>query len=121
MVKKFFESLDRSADARLPIMRASDVPIFVGETVFEIGRFMFCGGIRFAKSVPKATFGVVAGAVLRVLTVSVPLIGFVLGPIATPLAIILGTIWGAPKEISDAALTQEINREVRRFHSFRAA
>ncbi|MDE0534126.1 MAG: hypothetical protein OXI01_22150 [Albidovulum sp.] len=120
-VREFVDNLDWSADAKLLLMRAYDATIFVGKTVFKIGRFIVCSAIRLASTFPKTTFGIVAGAILGSLVAGIPLIGFVLGPIATPLAIILGTLWGALEDISDAALRQEVKGEVKRFDSFRTA
>ncbi|MDE0531749.1 MAG: hypothetical protein OXI01_09925 [Albidovulum sp.] len=119
--REFVDNLDWPANAKLLLMRAYDATILVGKTVFEIGRFIVCSAIRLASAFPKTTFGFVAGAILGSLVAGVPVIGFVPGPIATPLAIILGTLWGAREDISDAALGREVKREVERFNSFRTA
>ncbi|MCY4459410.1 MAG: hypothetical protein OXC26_03260 [Albidovulum sp.] len=120
-VKQFIDNLDWSADAKLLLMRAYDATIFVGKTVFKIGRFIVCNAIKLASNFPNTTFGIVVGAILGALVASVPLIGFLLGPIVTPLAIILGAVWGALGDIKDAALRRDINREIQRFDAFRTS
>ena len=72
---------------------------------FSIYLFFVC---LLFKEYPSATFGMIFGAIAGFLISAIPILGVVLGPIVTPLAIVFGLIIGVPQDIRDKALARKI-------------
>lgn len=107
-IKKIIDGLSVSADIKSLLYKITTVTIRMGETIIKIGRKIIDLICKVFSEFPKATFGMLFGAILGVLISSIPFIGHILGPIATPILIGLGLVAGAIHDLGDMALERRI-------------
>jgi hypothetical protein len=107
-IKKLIDNLDISADAKSILHRISTVTIRAGTFILKVGRKIIDYVCSVLKNFPSASFGMVFGAIIGVLISSIPIIGVVLGPVATPILIALGLIKGLREDIKDLNLARKI-------------
>jgi hypothetical protein len=107
-IMRMLDSLNISADAKQLLYQFSQVGIRVGKFILKIGRKILDFVCRIFEEFPNATFGMIFGAIAGALIASIPIIGFVLGPIFTPLAIIFGLAAGLKEDVKDKNLYRKI-------------
>ena len=111
-LQRNIDNLDVSADVKLLLFKVSTRVIRVGETVVKIGQKVLETALRFLRAFPNTTFGVIFGAIAGALLGSVPLVGWVLGPLVTPILLALGVVHGAKQDLLDKALESRIKASV---------
>ena len=114
-LRKWIGELPFSADAKAILYRIASATIRAGEFVIKIGRKILEVIYHFVREFPKATFWLIIGAVLGWLAASIPIIGFVIGP----LIMALGVAKGAYEEIKDAAMRRKIQESMVGFEALR--
>ncbi len=107
-IKKLIDDLSCSADTKVFLYSFSKATIKVGEYVVKIGRKILDFICSMYQEYPSATFGMIFGAIAGFLIASIPIIGVVLGPIFTPIAIALGLIGGLREDLKDKALVRKV-------------
>lgn len=107
-IKKLVDNLDISADAKSVLHSISTVTIRAGAFILKVGRKIIDYVCIVLKNYPSASFGMVFGAIIGFLISSIPIIGVVLGPVATPILIALGLIQGLREDIKDLNLARKI-------------
>jgi hypothetical protein len=107
-IKRFIDNLKISADAKALLYKFIQATVKAGTYVIKIGRKIFDFVAALYKQYPSATFGMIFGAIAGYLVSSVPIIGTVLGPIFTAIAVILGVTIGAIQDIRDKELARKI-------------
>ena len=99
-LRKWIGGLPFSADAKAILYRIASATIRAGEFVIKIGRKILEVIYHLVREFPNATFGLIIGAVLGSLVASIPIIGFVIGPFITVLAMAIGVAWGAKEDVT---------------------
>jgi uncharacterized membrane protein required for colicin V production len=107
-IKKLIDDLNISADQKSVLYKISTVTIRAGEFILKIGRKIIDFVCSMFKEYPTASFGMVFGGILGFLISAIPIIGFVLGPIVTPILIALGLMMGSYEDIKDKNLSRKI-------------
>lgn len=93
-INSYIQKLGIPAEAKALIMRISKYTIKVGEITFRMGKKILEIVIMLTKKYPKATFGVIFGALLTFLIGFLPLIGSLLASFLGPLLMLLGLAKG---------------------------
>lgn len=109
------DNLPVSADAKALLCKMAGTAMKVGTTVVKIGHKILEVVLGIVTRFPNASFGLVFGAIAGALIGGIPLIGFVLGPVVTPLLAAFGLLMGAKADFADAALEGRIMEAVAAF------
>ena len=115
------ENLAISADAKVLLLQFSKQVIRVGEAVVKIGQKVLETVLQVIKTYPYTTFGAVFGAVAGALVTSIPLVGWVLGPLVTPLLVLFGISAGALMDFADKAVALRIKASLAQYEPLRRA
>jgi hypothetical protein len=89
-IESFIDRLDISADAKANLASFAKVTVKVGREVLRIGRKILDVLFSFLRSFPGIGFSVIFAVVISTLLSAIPLVGAVLGPIASTLIIAFG-------------------------------
>jgi hypothetical protein len=92
----------------LVVTPTRELAIQIGERIVKIGKKILSLIFTMCKEYPSTTFGAIFGATVGLLISSIPVLGFILGPIALPLLIIVGIGVGAIEDIKDKMLARKI-------------
>ncbi len=114
-IRKKIDSLDISADLKSFLYSIATTTIRAGRAVVKLGKKVLEVIFGIMKDFPKATGFMVLGAVLGILVGSIPIIGFVLGPLVAPILVGLGLVVGGLEDIKDAALKRQVVKTVHDF------
>ncbi len=109
------DNLNLSADSKALLYKMAGTAMKVGATVVKIGHKILEVVLQLVSRFPNASFGLIFGAIAGALVGGVPLIGFVLGPVVTPLLAAFGLLMGAKADFADAALEGRIMEAVATF------
>lgn len=109
------ESLSLSADAKALLADLLKLGTEVGSVVLRIGRKVLDFVLSLIQQFPKLSFAVVLTAVLAALLSMVPVLGGLLSPVLTPLALALGVSWGALQEYETGDLADRVKEFAARF------
>lgn len=107
-VKVIINKLDISADAKSMLFTFSKATIRMGEKIIKIGRKIIDYICRVFSDFPSASFGLIFGAIAGFLISTIPILGVVLGPLFTPIAIIFGLVIGIKEDLKDKNLARKI-------------
>lgn len=105
---KRIESLDASADVKALLADLLRMTSKVGDKLLRIGRKIVDFVLTLAKQFPLLTFATLIALVIGGLLSMVPVLGGLLGPVLTPLAVALGVVWGAQQEAASADLADRV-------------
>ena len=89
-IESFIDRLDISADAKANLASFAKVTVKVGREIVRIGRKVLDVLFSFLRHFPSIGFGVIFAVVISTLLSAVPLVGAILGPIASTLVIAFG-------------------------------
>ncbi len=109
------DSLSLSADAKALLADLLKFGTEVGNAVLRIGRKVLDFVLSLIQQFPKLGFAVVLATVVAALLSMVPVLGGLLGPVLTPLALALGVSWGALKEYETGDLADRVKEVAARF------
>jgi hypothetical protein len=89
-IETFIDRLDISADAKANLAAFAKVTVKVGREVVRIGRKIVDVMFSFLRNFPGIAFGVIFAVVITTLLSAIPLLGAVLGHVASTLLIAFG-------------------------------
>lgn len=89
-IETFIDRLDISADAKANLASFAKVTLKVGREVVRIGRKIVDVLFSFLRNFPGIGFGVIFAVVITTLLGAIPLLGAILGPLASTLIITFG-------------------------------
>lgn len=118
-LKKRIDALTISADAKSVLFTIAKTTIRVGSVVIKIGRKVLEVITTTLTEFPMTSTGTIFGAIFGFLVTSVPIIGFVLGPLVGALAIAFGFAVGAVQDFSDKALERRIRSSIVSFETLK--
>ena len=107
-IRKRIDRLTVSADVKSLLYALTRASITVGRQAVRIGRKIIDFVCTLLKEFPNIAFFSLLGAIAGFLVASIPIIGVVLGPILTPIAVAVGGALGALEDIRDRALKRKI-------------
>ncbi len=87
--------------------------------IIKIGRKVLEVVCILLREFPNATFGLIFGAVAGLLVASIPVIGFVIGPLVTPLAMAFGLSSGFFEDIQDKKMKRRVMEATASFETLR--
>jgi len=102
--------LSISADAKALLNDLADVTVDVGGKVIAAGRQILAFVFDLAKRFPNTTFGVIVALIVSSLIGSIPLLGFVLGPLLAPMLLAFGLAAGALADLNEAAIRSRVSQ-----------
>lgn len=120
-IKDVIDNLNVSADVKSILFSMSKATIQVGRTVVRIGRKVLDIIVGFFKEYPHVGYGLLLGALLGGLLSSIPVIGWLFGPLLTPAFLAFGVATGAIQDISDMKLCQRIKEAQAQFSELRGS
>lgn len=112
-MRKIIDGLSVSADVKSLLHSLTKASITIGRQVVRIGRKIIDFVCKLLNEFPKMAFFAVLGAVAGFLVGTIPIIGVVLGPIVTPIAIAVGAVFGTLEDLKD----QTLQRKIAEFHA----
>ena len=89
-IETFIDRLDISADAKANLAAFAKVTVKVGREVVRIGRKIVDVMFSFLRNFPGIAFGVIFAVVITTLLSAIPLLGAVLGSVASALLLVFG-------------------------------
>ena len=111
-IRIWISHLDISADAKSLLYKIAKTTIRAGQFVVKIGRKILDIVSFLLREYPKTTFGLIIGAVIGSLVISIPVIGFVIGPLFKILVMVLGAIVGVYEDIKDSAMKRKVQESM---------
>lgn len=116
----FIDNLNVSIDIKALLNKLLDHAINLAGTAFAIGRKIIEMLVYFVKKYPNMAMGMLIGAVLGAIFSSIPVLGWALGSLVTPILILLGAAVGIYQDIKDQSLKDAISAATEQtFGSFR--
>lgn len=109
------DSLSLSADAKALLADLLKFGTEVGNAVLRIGRKVLDFVLSLIQQFPHLGFAVILAVVMAALLSMVPLLGVLLSPVITPLALVLGVSWGVLKEYESGDLADRVKEFAARF------
>lgn len=109
--RELHNSLDRlalPADAKVLMGRLLDTTATVAGRIIEVGRRILSFVLEMMRTYPGTTLGVLVGLTLTSLVGSIPLLGFVLGPIVGPLLAAFMLTQGALADLRNSTVERQI-------------
>jgi hypothetical protein len=116
-IKSMLDNLDISADVKAALYSISKATIRIGGKIIRIGRKIidFVGLVM--QEFTNASFGLIFGAIVGFLMASIPIVGFVLGPLIGPIAMAFGLVVGLYQDVQDKAMKRRIEEVNAKFSS----
>jgi len=107
-ILKRIESLELSADAKALLADLLKLTTRVGDHLLRIGRKVLDFVLLLMRQFPLLSFAALVAIVVAALLSAVPLLGGLLAPVLTPLALVLGVSWGAKLELETPDLAERV-------------
>lgn len=114
-LKARIDNLSISADVKVLLFQIATKVLKVGETVIRIGQKVIEAVLKVLSMYPHTSFRFVFGAIAGALIGSIPLIGWVLGPLVTPILMALGLLSGAMQDFSEKAIETRVKASLTPF------
>ncbi|MDE0457283.1 MAG: hypothetical protein OXI15_08330 [Chromatiales bacterium] len=118
-IRRWIARLDISADAKSILYKIAKTTIRAGQFVIKVGRKILEIVSFLLREYPNATLWLIFGAVVGVLVTSIPVIGVVIGPLFTTLAMVVGFAMGAWEDIKDKNMKRKMQEEMVNFEKLR--
>ena len=118
-LRQKIDRINASADVKSLLFSFSKTSIKAGKIIIKIGKKIIDILFSFIRAFPNITFGVIFGLVVGALVASIPLIGFVLGSLATSIAVAFGFILGAKADMESGEIGEKINALLDQFAPLR--
>ncbi|ANI78139.1 hypothetical protein EP837_01727 [Sphingobium sp. EP60837] len=96
------------ADAKVLMGRLLETTATVAGRIIEVGRRILSFVLEMVRSFPGTTLGALVGLTVTSLVGSIPLLGFVLGPIAGPLLAAFMITQGALADMRNSTVERQI-------------
>ena len=116
----WIRGLDISADAKMIMSDIAKTTIRAGDFVIRIGRKILECIEWLLREFPKATLGLILGAVIGTLVISIPVIGVVIGPLFKTMVMVLGITIGSVEDIKDKNMARRIQEAMMQFETLKA-
>ena len=120
-IKRMIDTLDVSADVKSLLYTFSKATIKAGEYVLKVGRKIIDYVCIVFREFRNASFGMVFGAIAGLLISIIPVIGWMLGAIVTPILILLGMAGGLYEDLKDKQLERKITEITAKFTPLKTA
>lgn len=120
-IKRMIDNLDVSADVKSLLYSFSKATIKVGEYVVKIGRKIIDYICNLFKAFPNVSFFMIFGAIAGLLVSMIPIIGWVLGPIVTPILMLAGMAVGIYEDLRDKQLERKVAEITAQFTPLKTA
>lgn len=114
-LRSILDKLDVAADVKSALFKISKVTMRVGHQIVQIGRKIIDTILALYQEYPTAGLGLLFGGILGFLAGSIPVLGFLLGPLITPLAMAYGFVQGVVSDMKDKDLQRKIEEANARF------
>lgn len=111
-IKRMIDRLDISADAKSLLYSLSKASILIGERIVKIGRKILDYVCKMLKEFPHTALGLILGGVAAALFSAIPGLGFLLGPLISPILMLVGFVGGVVIDFQDKMLTRKISARV---------
>ena len=107
-LKSMIENLNISADAKGYLYSMVNATMKVGEFVIKVGRKIIEYVFMVLSEFPNATFGMIFAAIAGFLISSIPFVGALIGPLVTPILMVLGLTSGLIEDLQDRRLARKV-------------
>jgi hypothetical protein len=106
------DNLAVSAEIKVILGKMMETTLKIGKTIYQIGQKIVEMVIYFVKKYPSTILGLVIGTVIGLIIDSIPVIGWLVGWVITPLCIAFGLIVGFYADMNEQSLKNEISRSI---------
>jgi len=114
------DQMNVSADVKALLYSFSKATLRAGKAIVKIGRKIVDILFSLMRAFPNVAFGVIFGLVVGALVASIPVIGFVLGSLATTIAVAFGFVMGAKADMEAGDLGKRVEAVLAEFAPLRA-
>ncbi len=118
-IKRKINNLNISADAKSMLFSIAKGTVLIGQKILQIGRKILDVIFQIIKDFPNMTAGAIICIVLSMLVSSIPIIGFIFGPLLGPLLIAFGIAVGAKEDLKNAHLQRRITKTMADFETLK--
>ena len=118
-IKRLIDNLDISADAKAVLYQVGQTSIRASRLVVRIGRKILDVICFLLREFPFMTFGAIFGVVVGMLVTSIPVIGFLIGPLFKAFAIATGIALGLIEDIRERSVKRRIREAMLSFEKLR--
>ncbi len=119
-IDRWIRGLAISADAKMIMSDIAKTTIRAGDFVIRIGRKILDVIEWLLREFPKATLGLILGAVIGTLVISIPVIGVVIGPLFKTIVMVLGITIGSVEDIKDKNMARRIQEAMMQLETLKA-
>ena len=114
-IRRMIDKLNISADYKSLLYTLAKSTIQVGDYIIKVGRKILDTACNIVKEYPNTTFGLAFGGLVGMLISSIPILGLILGPIVTPIALVLGGLIGRWEDFQDKILARRVAEKLQEF------
>ncbi len=118
-IRSYIDRMNVSADTKSLLYSFSKATIKVGKVILKIGRKILDILFAIVRAFPNITFGVIFGLVVGALVASIPVLGVVLGSLATTIAVAFGFVVGAKADLMSGDMGARIDAVLAQFAPLR--
>ena len=120
-IRSYIDRMNVSADTKSLLYSFSKATVRVGKAILKIGRKILDILFSLVRAFPNITFGVIFGLVVGALVASIPIIGIVLGSLATTIAVAFGFVVGAKADFMSDDMGARIEAVLAQFEPLRTS
>jgi len=113
--EQIFSCLDNinvSSETKAILNEVKNMVINIGGKLIKIGLKIIETIIFLLKKYPNTVMGLIIGLAFGLLLSSVPLVGWIIGPVVTPLSAALGLAVGYMQDVGNVKLRNEIDSHI---------
>lgn len=118
-IKNRIDRMSVSADVKALLYSFSKAAIRAGKVIVKVGRKIIDFIFALMKAFPNITLGIIFGLVVGAMIAAIPVLGFVLGPLAAKLAVLFGFVLGAKTDFMAGDMSSRIEALIEQFAPLR--
>ena len=111
-LKNYIDNLNISPEMKAMLDSILNLTIKVGEMIVNIGRKIIEVVIYIVQQFPNMVMGTIIGFILGTLISSIPILGWIFGPIVIPALTFIGATYGLSFDMTDKNTKNTINKYV---------
>jgi len=96
----WIDRIDCPASLKNLLKQLVDKSVIFGKRIYQFGKFVLSALMKLCKLYPRTVIGAVIGLFIATIISSIPIVGTIIGPLATPILMVLGGIAGFYRDLN---------------------
>jgi len=96
----WIDRIDCPASLKNLLKQLVDKSVIFGKRIYQLGKFVLSALMKLCKLYPRTVIGAVIGLFIATIISSIPIVGTIIGPLATPILMVLGGIAGFYRDLN---------------------